>query len=144
MDLQSAQLQESSRSASSCRTWQKPWFLCWAHSTEISSVNSEKSSTHPIWDYCIPKWCIEPLRYFPCYLYGNKKTWWLTWASEPMLLRRWSNRLCRASVLWGEKNIGIKCSTENCSLNPVHLTMNNIRMDNPDDWGRLSICTLFD
>jgi len=64
---QSAQLQESSKSAGSCRIWQKPWFLCSGHSTEIPLAGSGSSSDHPIW------------------------------ASQPRLLRRWSSRSRRAS-----------------------------------------------
>jgi hypothetical protein len=99
-DLHNAQLQESSRNAGSCRIWRKPWCLCWRHSTEAALVGSENSSDHPIWNRCIPEWrqhsaiqiyCRKPARM------GGNNTQTLTWASEPMLLHRWSSRLRRAS-----------------------------------------------
>jgi hypothetical protein len=76
-------------------------------------AGSENSSDHPIWNQCIPEWrqhsvtqinCGKPARM------GGNNTQILTWASEPMLLHRWSSRLRRASDRG--KVIYIKFSTE--------------------------------
>ena len=55
-DLHSAQLQESSKNANSCRTWRRLWFLWWCRNTEAVLADSESSSDHPIWNQCIAKW----------------------------------------------------------------------------------------
>ena len=54
LNLHSAQLQESSKNANSCRTWRRLWFLWWCRNTEAVLADSESSSDHPIWNQSIP------------------------------------------------------------------------------------------